>query len=248
MHSMDNERTSYFFWTHPVYISTKEHLPCLHHGAYLEWCHKYEGWGICYFIMSCMVDWWNIDMFPGCPYICPSLFDGYHLVLDIRPISRGNFVINFLYFLLTSFSFIRHIPVHIRLYAISFHHYSHHKYYAWSNVSRHSLPYIHDWTVYHFRFTIPIYSTLHSYWRLYKNDATIMHDATCMILYPLTECTSVCTRIHLYNIALAFHAKYINKLQGVSKKRGAKNIAWNSTSQCIYYDVQLSIVHLIIKS
>ena len=33
----------------------------------------------------------------------------------------------------------------------------------------------------------------------------------------------------------------------VSQKRGAKNITWHSTSQCTYYEVQLSIVHLIIK-
>ena len=33
-------------------------------------------------------------------------------------------------------------------------------------------------------------------------------------------------------------------IQGVSKKRGAKNTAWNSTSQCTYYEVQLSIFHL----
>ena len=34
---------------------------------------------------------------------------------------------------------------------------------------------------------------------------------------------------------------------GRLKKGGAKNITRHSTSQCTYYEVQLSIVHLIIK-
>ena len=38
------------------------------------------------------------------------------------------------------------------------------------------------------------------------------------------------------------------RIYRVSQKKGAKNIAWHSTSQCTYYEVQLSIVHLIIKS